>query len=506
MANLVRVLILVAFIIDLKLTGAQPAEEYYQQAQASLERALELENLNLNVANNVILFIGDGMGIATLTSARIRKGQDQGQTGEETVLFFEDFPHVGLSKTYNTDTQVPDSAGTATAFLAGVKTKRRLIGLDAQAIPSDCESGFGTEVPSILEIAQQHGKSVGVVTTTRVTHATPAAAYAHSVHRDWEADSDIPVEEQGKGCKDIALQMVENTGIQVVLGGGRQKFMTDDERDPEGGLFSFGHREDGRDLIQEWLDSKTGSTAEYVWNEEQFDAVDPLTTDYLLGLFDYSHMTFEDNRGSDDAGEPHLANMTKKAIEMLSKNPNGFFLLVEGGRIDHAHHANTAYSALYDTIALDLAVETAKTMTSDSDTLIVVTSDHSHTNTVNGYPTRGNSILGKVDADMGSDGLPFTTITYADGPGGITVTQSYQNNGHRPNITDTNTELPIYVSQALVGKISASHAGEDVAIFSDGPMAHLIHGVHEQSYVCHVMEYAACIGNYSNRCATKERK
>ncbi|XP_070543597.1 alkaline phosphatase-like [Ptychodera flava] len=484
----------------------QPASEWYQQGRQSIERALELEDFNLNVAKNAILFLGDGMGVATLASARIKKGQDLGSTGEEHQLEFEKFPHLALSKTYNTNYQVSDSAGTATAFLAGAKTKRGVVGQDDRAIRGDCAASSGSDIPSILEIAQQHGKSVGIVTTTRVTHATPAAAYAHIPDRDWEADSDIPSGEQGKGCTDIALQMVENHGIQVVMGGGRQKFMLNTQRDPEAGILpQFGDRQDGRDLIKEWVDGKPEGSAVYVWNEDDFENVDPTKTDYLLGLFDRSHMTFEDNRGNDNAGEPHIANMTRKAIEILSKNVNGFFLLVEGGRIDHAHHANTAYSAVYDTIAFDEAVKMAKDMTSSSETLIVVTADHSHTNTFSGYPNRGNPILGKNDRGVGSDGLPYTTVMYSDGPGGVTVTQSYQNNGLRPNITDTDTEQVIYVSQALVSRASASHAGEDVTIFADGPMAHLFHGVHEQSYIPHVMQYASCIGDYSTPCRAVTR-
>ncbi|XP_070543596.1 alkaline phosphatase-like [Ptychodera flava] len=489
-------LVFYSALLVFSLGRCQPAEDWYQQAQESIANARLLEDLNKNVANNIIIFLGDGMGVPTVTSARILKGQLAGDTGEEHLLNFEQFPHVGLAKTYNTDRQVPDSAGTATAFLCGAKTKYGVIGLDDGAIRGECDTSFGNDVESILESAQNVGKSVGIVTTTRVTHATPAASYAHSPNRSWENDADVPVGHQE--CKDIALQMVENTGIQVILGGGRRNFRTTSQSDPESG--SSGRRRDGRDLIDEWLSSKQQYEAEYVWNSDGFSKVDPVKTDYLLGLFEHSHMNYEVDRPQDIAGEPHIAEMTKKAIEILSKNPKGFFLLVEGGRIDHAHHGNLAHKSLHDVIAFDEAVQMAKNMTSSSDTFIVVTADHSHVNTITGNPTRGNPILGKVDSQNGGDNLPYTTIIYANGPGGSDVYNSYNSEGIRPNITDVETDDPSYVNQALVPLSSETHGGEDVAIYAEGPMAHLVHGQHEQHYIFHVMQYAACIGQYTEHC------
>nr|XP_006811662.1 PREDICTED: alkaline phosphatase, tissue-nonspecific isozyme-like [Saccoglossus kowalevskii] len=459
-------IIVVGFAVESALS--QPAADWYAQAQETLQRAVNLEKLNKNVAKNIIIFLGDGMGVATVTSARIKKGQDNGQTGEEYELNMDKFPHVGMSKTYNTDRQTPDSAGTATAYLCGAKTKYGVIGLDDGSTRGDCAASIGSEIPSILEIAQQHGMSVGVVTTTRVTHATPSASYAHIPDRYWEYDGAIPTAERDAGCdRDIAIQLVENTGIQVVLGGGRRNFMLDTQTDPEE-TTRTGYRTDGRDLITEWIESKPPLSAMYVWNEDQFNNVDPAKTDFLLGLFERSHMNYEADRAND----------------------------IAGGRIDHAHHDNRAGKALIDAVAFDDAVQVAKDMTSSNDTLIVVTADHSHTNAITGNPSRGNPILGKVDTGLGGDDLPYTTILYTDGPGGFEVSDSYLTTGSRPNITDVNTEDPSYIFQSLVPQTSESHGGEDVAIFADGPMAHLIHGIHEQHYITHMMQYAACIGDY----------
>lgn len=137
----------------------------------------------------------------------------------------------------------------------------------------------------------------------------------------------------------------------------------------------------------------------------------------MLGLFERSHMEYEADRSGDTGGEPSLAQMTAKAIEILSQNRRGYVLTVEAGRIDHAHHAGNASRALRDTIALSEAVQTAVDM-AGRDILVVVTADHGHTPTINGYPERGNPILGI--GGEGDDGLPYTTLSYANGPGADT--------------------------------------------------------------------------------------
>ncbi|XP_072013014.1 alkaline phosphatase, tissue-nonspecific isozyme-like [Amphiura filiformis] len=442
------------------------------------------------------------MSIPTVTAARILKGQQNFQTGEEGYLSWETFPHAGLSKTYNTDHQVPDSAGTATAYLGGAKTKKGLIGVDDNTRRGDCASSVGNEIDSILTIARKAGKSVGLITTARITHATPSALYAHVPERDWEADSDIPVAESA--CKDIALQFLENDDIQVALGGGRKKFTPNTKKDPESK--KYGQRKDGRDLIAEWVTAKSQlGKAEYVWNQTRFDEVDPEKVDYLLGLFSDSHMQYDIH--PDVAGEPSLAEMTHKAILILQKNPKGFFLLVEGGRIDHAHHEGFAALALTDTIAMDAAVTMAKQMTDDQDTLTIVTADHSHTMTISGYPTRGNPILGIVDAGLapgspglGDDNLPYTTLSYANGPGGVETRLAFEQTGNRPVITNVDTASDTYLQQALVPLKYETHGGDDVGIWADGPMAHLFHSVHEQHYIMHVMAYAACLDKGAPHC------
>ena len=463
-------------------------------------------------AKNVIVFLGDGMSITTITAARILDGQRKGGSGEENRLSFENFPATALSRTYETDFQTPDSAGTMTAIMSGVKTRAGVIGVDQIAERGNCASGRGNETVSALELAAMAGQATGVVTTTRITHATPAATYGHLSDRDWESDMEIPEKQRAPDCVDLARQLVEfplGGGIDVALGGGRTEFMPADQRDPEYPLLP-GKRLDGRDLVAAW--SKRAGAA-YVWNETQLKAIDATRTAHLLGLFEPEHMHYETDRAKDSAGEPSLSEMTRAALSILKKNPKGYFLMVEGGRIDHGHHAGNAYRALTETIEFANAVGVAAEMTSADDTLILVTADHSHTLTFAGYPLRGNPILGKVRGSSGegtpsknlapdATGLPYATLSYANGPGyaGASDRQpegpkhypheptaySRAENG-RPQLAEVDTEAPDYEQESMMPLSSETHSGEDVAVFARGPGADAVRGSMEQNALFHVI-------------------
>jgi len=472
-------------------------------------------------ARNVILFVGDGMGIATVTAARILEGQKRGETGEENLLSFENLPFVAFSKTYNTDAQVSDSASTMTAMVSGVKTVTGVLGVDETVRRGDHTSVAASEVLTILEEAEDRGLATGIVSTATVTHATPAGCYSHVPFRFWEDDSRMSTEARDDAFPDIARQLVEfdhGDGIEVALGGGRSHFKPRGVVDPED-AGRAGGRLDGRDLTRDWIGAREGSA--YVWNLEQFRNIDVSTTQHLLGLFEPSDMNWEADRASDESGEPSLAEMTGLAIDLLSKDEDGFFLMVEAGRIDHGHHAGNAYRALTDTIALSDAVRLALEKTDPSETLIVVTADHSHTLTISGYPKRGNPILGKVvglnwfsdgEDQIGLDALkkPYTTLSYANGPGYTGASEGQPEDVHywghqpcsrhppfecsiqgiehgRPDLTDVDTEDPSFLQEATVPMGQETHAGEDVPIYAGGARAALFHGVQEQNYIYHAM-------------------
>ncbi|TPW17727.1 MAG: alkaline phosphatase, partial [Halothiobacillaceae bacterium] len=468
---------------------------------------------NVRRAKNVILFVGDGMGISTVTAARILAGQLQGKSGEENQLTFEKLPYLALSKTYSVNQQTPDSAPTMTAMVTGVKTNDGVLSVNQHVQRGDCNQVQGNTLATILEQAEKAGKATGIVTTARLTHATPAANYAHSPERDWESDAEIPA--ACASFADIARQLIEfphGDGLEVAMGGGRDRFLPNTALDPEDTIPpKKGLRKDGRNLTAEWLTNYPN--AAYAWNKEQFDAINPATTRHLLGLFERSHMEYEQDRTTDTGGEPSLSEMTAKAIDMLKQNNKGFYLHVESGRIDHGHHAGNASRALTDTIELAKAVKVAMENTDPKETLIIVTADHSHVFTMAGYPKRGNNILGKVvstgdaDGDYAKDalGLPYTTLGYANGPG-YTGTSNSQPEGSkmyphnpssyagittgRPNLTTTDTTAPSYLQEAAVPMQSETHAGEDVAIYATGPKAYLFRGVMEQNTIFHVMKEA----------------
>ncbi|XP_076879969.1 alkaline phosphatase, intestinal, tandem duplicate 1 isoform X2 [Brachyhypopomus gauderio] len=493
------ILLLLLLTPLLRGTGCSPrvfsaggeAEPFYWNAQAkkSLDDALSLQP-RVYRAKNIVLFVGDGMGVSTVSAARILRGQTEGHQGEETILAMDRFPYLALSKTYSVDRQVADSASTATAYHCGVKANSKTVGVSANAMAYECNTTFGNEVYSVLHRAKAQGMSVGIVTTTRVQHASPAAAYAHSVSRSWYSDSDLPPAARREGCTDIATQLVTNTDIDVILGGGRMYMTPKGTPDPEYPSSSSrkGDRKDRRNLIDVWLNARKDRNAQYVWNKEQFNAVDVKTTDCLLGLFEPKDMRFEVFRNR--TRDPSLVDMTEKALKILSKNPKGFFLFVEGGRIDHGHHDGIAKLALTETVMFDRAVQRASELTKESETLTVVTADHSHVFTFGGNTPRGNPIFGLAPKNA-DDRLPFTSILYANGPGYVHV------NGTRANVSAVDYFDEEYMQQAAVPLDAETHGGEDVAIYAKGPMAHLFHGVKEQHYVAHVMAYAACLEPYT---------
>ncbi|XP_029285755.1 intestinal-type alkaline phosphatase 1-like [Cottoperca gobio] len=475
--------------ISVQWTLSVPEEELHasywnNKAKQALHTALNVQP-NIHQAKNLILFLGDGMGIPTVTAARILKGQLAGKSGEETSLVMDTFPHLALSKTYNVDQQMPDSAGTATAYLCGVKANYGTLGVTASTPRDNCSASYGNEVESVLHRAKKAGKSVGIVTTTRVQHASPGANYAHTANRGWYADTDLTPEAIQNGCRDIAYQLVHNTEIDVILGGGRQYMFPNTMPDPEYPS-DRGDRNDTLNLVTEWIQTK--KKAKYVWNRAEFDAVNPANTNFLMGLFEPKDCRYELER--DSSMDPSLTEMTEKAIKILSKNPKGFYLFVEdNGRIDHGHHGGKAKKALYETVEFDRAIGRAAELTSELDTLSVVTADHSHVFAFGGYSARGNSVLG-VSRSRAEDNKHFTTAVYGNGPG--------HRAGTRPDMNETVSSDNNYRQQAPVPLNSETHGIEDVAIFAKGPMSHLFHGVQEQNYIAHVMAYAACLEPYED--------
>ena len=306
----------------------QASDEYFVAAQETLEQRLAVQPITTR-ARNVILFVADGNGVATNYATRLMAGQMAGGTGDDHVLPHETFPHVALVKTYTTNGQTPDSAPTAAALTTGIKTKNDLINITSNVAVSDCAGWADNQVTTVGEIMAEAGKSVGVVSTARLTHATPAAVYAKTVNRDWEDDTEV-----AEGCDqpDIATQLIDQMEagvIDLAMGGGRRHFLpsapaagaTGASGEPAVsgepaaiGEVGEGRRGDGTDLIARA--QELGAT--YVSDDASF-AEAPLDGTPILGLFEDSHMKYEYDR----TGEPSLAEMTEAAIDRARHQPRG---------------------------------------------------------------------------------------------------------------------------------------------------------------------------------------
>ncbi|XP_017050815.1 alkaline phosphatase, tissue-nonspecific isozyme [Drosophila ficusphila] len=453
-------------LVESRATVEQPAGEqlssfWLRQAQDSLrERLARFKDSITDVrrAKNVVLLMGDGLSLTTLTAARILKGQRSGGRGEEARLAVERFPFAGLTKTYCVDEQTPDSACTATAYLGGVKTQGGTVG----------QSASGERVDSVIQWAQRAGKATGVVTTTRLTDASPAGAYAHVRRRGEELE--------------IARQLVEEEpgrSLEVILGGGFGKFA--------------GERRDGKDLLAQWRQSNPKGCLSRSLKELRNCSG---ATGKLLGLFSDNHMSYHLAASKD---QPRLSEMAVAAIEKLERKSqesgdgSGYFVFIEGGRIDHGHHETRVGYALDEMLELDAAVEAVLKMIDPRETLVVFTADHSHTLSMAGYAKRGTSILGMDDHQKDLNGVPYSTLNYAIGKW-----QSLDKEGRRES--PSKTLSPTSYTPSYISGRKGVHSGEDVAVFAMGPQSHLFGGIMEQNLLPHLMGYAACLGRGVTLC------
>ncbi len=377
-------------------------------------------------AKRVVFFLGDGMGITTLTASRIYA------VGEDGQLTIDQLPESAFVRTFSEDAQVTDSAPSMGAYMTGIKMRNEVISMQTGTIAvepnqqgeSQCDDELINQqkqgVTTLLERAKQKGWGTGIVTTTRVTHATPASTYAHVCHRDAENDIAAQMVPGSTGHRYQHYNTQLKDGIDVVLGGGSRHFLPEQ---------AGGKRTDQRDLIQEMQQAGY----QFVQDKQQLHQISPQRQTKLLGLFNKSHLNYDLDRQKNQLTEPSLKEMTLKALDVLLQHEQGFFLMVEGGRIDHALHDTNAKRALQDTVALDEALAATITMLKKSDpelknTLIVITADHDHTMVLNGYAGRTGkyqqgletSVLGLVKQPVQGlakdlNGQPYPIIGFGTG-------------------------------------------------------------------------------------------
>jgi len=438
-------------------------------------------------AKNVIFFLGDGMGINTLTAARIFAA------GEDGELAIDKLPESAFVKTFSNDAQVTDSAASMAAYMTGVKHNNGVVsmsfgtraiapGKDANGnnLVSRCENG--TAAVTLLELAKRRGMAVGVVTNTSVTDATPASTYAHACHRKLETDIAASLVPGGAGYNPA----LGARGLDVLFGGGAQYFTP---------FAKGGKRVDNRDLLAE-----LGSKGFRVVNDTaQLNALTPGQP--AVGLFAPNHMDFDATR--DPARQPALPAMASKAIELLAPNPNGFFLMVEGGLIDHALHATLGKRALQETVSYNAALQAAIERMEALDpglkhTLIVATADHDHTLILNGYAARTGKttptnpgVIGLVrNADgkpaLDGKGQPYTIIGFGTG--------EQRHAGDRTaHLTDEIVTRDDYHQEAVVRTRAGAetHGGSDVYLGATGANAELFRGTIDNTRVFNLIKIAA---------------
>ncbi|HEX8405998.1 MAG TPA: alkaline phosphatase [Duganella sp.] len=438
-------------------------------------------------AKNIIFFLGDGMGPTTVTAARIYK------YGEDGALTMDTLERTARIKTFSADAQTTDSAPSMAAYMTGVKMNNEVISMSAETVATNpgrdangnlgvnncAAAGNGTPAVTILELAKAKGKAVGAITTTELTHATPAATYSHICNRNAQYHIAAQLVPGGAGFNSAL-----GDGVDVLMGGGRNHFT------PYGASNTTG-RADGRNLLAELQANGYAVAA----NKAEMNAA---TGKKFIGLYSTkSHLEYELDRTAtpplgEGATQPSLAEMTVKAMDLLAQNSNGYFLMVEGGRIDHALHGTNAKRALTDTIAFDDAIKAAlaKAKLTDptlANTLIVVTADHDHTLAFNGYGKRGNPILdinrGYRDGQPAkdADGKTYTTLVFGNGPNRPNT---------RGNLDSTAVLADNYLQETGVRLSSETHGGGDVKLFATGAGAKPFKGTLDNTKVFGLLKSA----------------
>ena len=338
---------------------------------------------------NVIYMIGDGMALPQVYAAMLASGEE---------MTFQQFPYIGVVDTHSASNDITDSAAGGTALASDHKTKNAMLGMNPDSIP----------VKTVLEALAEQGKETGIVVTSYVTHATPAAFYAKVPHR--------------KQYEDIAVQMAENPYLNLIIGGGMKH---------------FNQRKDSLNLIER-MENELG------WKVYDTLADIDVTCKKYAVLANDGHMPKADERGD------FLPRAVKTALKTLDSAENGFFLMVEGSQIDFACHGNDSTWMMDEMMDFDYAVSVALDYAKEHDnTLVVVTADHEtgglslpdpqgkYTNVVFNYSTGSHTCL--------------PVLVYAYGPGAEQFTGWMQNDELKAkimnacgleNTTDSIVETP----------------------------------------------------------------
>lgn len=392
---------------------------------------------------NLIVFIADGFGPASATMGAAAAAE----LGEPWAL---GDGLLGSVETSATDNRVTDSAASATAYACGLKTYNGAIGMTPEK--EACQT--------VLEAAEARGMATGLVATSRITHATPASFAAHVEQRSQEAE--------------IASQLAAS-GVDVLIGGGLQNFQG---------------REDGRDILAEMR----ASGATVATTRAEYDALGSVPAAAILSP---SHLAYEADR--DDTDQPSLAEMTTRAIDLLSAaSPEaGFFLVVEASRIDHAAHGNDVVGHLHDILAYNRAVKAAKAWAErDGATLLVATADHETGGMTlardgvyawDPMPVlQAESSMEALGDRLGAGDAPVEAIREATGietfeDGVEDAIRGFMASGDQSSLRDL--VIGLVSEPAGIGWTTGGHTAVDVGLYAWGPGADAFRGRHTNDAV-----------------------
>ena len=386
----------------------------------------------------IVLFIGEGLTPDRVAATRLYAG------GANAHLAIESLPAVAMLSNYSQDFAVPDEAAAATTLATGVKVNNRSLGVG----PND------KRLASLIDLARERGRAIGLVTNGRLTDPTAAAFYA-----------------TGKGGADIAQQLAEEKKIDIVLGGGGSNFL------PEA---KGGQRTDGRDLVLEMR--RNGF--EIVRTKAELESIPRWRRPRLLGLFSEGEMAFR-NELAAGSEQPALADMTRRAIELLQWNAGGYLLIVDAGLMRTAARENHGEWTLAETVELDQAVATARDYMGENSTILVTGNLGIGGLSLNGFPFRWDS--GVALLGVNSSGEP--ALTWATGPNGIaTRSASLGSSLEEPPPLAEGPVSPSGQEPAAAYAPEARNTVDDVLAAGGGPGTELLHGFLDNTVVFKIIE------------------